>query len=80
LKVTRKTPQEALIFNHAKETLEEDRPREEEEEKEKEKEKEEREETHKKEEEDSQRRRRHTNESMQSKIQKKNKWFSTWNG
>jgi hypothetical protein len=22
----------------------------------------------------------HTNESMQSEIQKKNKWFSTWNG
>jgi hypothetical protein len=78
LKVTRKTPQEALILNHAKETLEEDGLREEEEEKEKEKE--EREETHKKEEEDGQRRRRHTNESMQSEIQKKNKWFSTWNG
>jgi hypothetical protein len=22
----------------------------------------------------------HTNESMQSEIKKKNKWFSTWNG
>jgi hypothetical protein len=22
----------------------------------------------------------HINESMQSEIQKKNKWFSTWNG
>jgi hypothetical protein len=29
MKVTKKTPQEALILNHGKETLEEDGPREE---------------------------------------------------
>jgi hypothetical protein len=29
---------------------------------------------------DPEKKKMHHNESMQSEIQKKNKWFSTWNG